>query len=150
MSFARHDFLKNFFLLFSIVADRRSSSVNLVDKFRRLRERIDRHGQAGLRQAVRNDAPDELLFEFRDVEKFRADSVVFEFVQDFADERQKVSVRQLDLKPENLAGRGRVVPLDQTAADADLMHQNFLFLAKLRVANCRQIEGKSDMLSLIY
>src|SRR5690349_6669652 len=99
---------------------------------------------------MRDDFADQFLLELGDVDKFRADAVVFEFVKHLADERQPVAVRQLNLEPENIARQKIFVPFQKTPADADLVEQRFLLFAEFRVANSRNIERKSNVLSLIY
>src|SRR5215217_8183042 len=99
---------------------------------------------------MRDDLADQFLLEFGDVDKFRADAVVFEFVENLADERQPIAIRQPDFEPKNFARQEIFVPFQQTSADADLVQQSLLSFAEFRVANGGNVQRKSDVLSLIY
>ena len=67
-----------------------------------------------------------------------------------AAQRQIILVRQLDLHSEFVADINILFPTRKTSADADLLQQRFLFFTEFCVNDRRDVERKSDVLSLIY
>jgi hypothetical protein len=63
--------------------------------------------------------------------------------------REEIAVRQFDLHPKLFADKDIFFPSRKTPADADLFEPRVLFFAILGIDDCRNIERKSNVLSLV-
>jgi len=122
----------------------------VFDRPCRLRERIDLAGNSFLLHPIRDNAGNQFLFELANVHKRNADPGVLKSIDRLAGEGQPVLVRQFDLKPKFIPREDIIFPTCEAATDADLLKDGILPLTVFIYDRRRNIEGKSNVFTLIY
>lgn len=111
---------------------------------------VDLKGNTFDTELVFDNPRDQLLFKLAYVHKLYTDAGVLKPVEGPAVKGKVIFVRQLDFHPKLVADVYVLFPPRKAAANGDLLKARFLTLAELCVNNGRDIQRKSNVLSLIY